>query len=177
MSAVRRSLEKPKKVWIADSVLADLIAECERVDPYETGGVLLGYWGDGTQEPVITHSVGPGPDAVYQRDRFAPDQLYQLAEIARLYDSSERTLRYLGDWHSHPGGSGGLSTLDCRTLRRIAGCRTARVACPLMVVLAGKSAWEPTAWIHERVWRWWCFPGWDARQLGTTVFDDVDERR
>lgn len=177
MPVVPKPIVKPETAWIAEPVLAELIAECERVDPCETGGVLLGYWGDGTQEPVITHSFGPGPDAVHERDRFRPDQPHQLAEIARLYESSERTLQYLGDWHSHPSGSGDLSTLDCRTLRRIARCRTARAARPLMLVLAGKSAWEPTAWIHERVWRWWCFPGWDARQLGTTVFDDADERR
>jgi integrative and conjugative element protein (TIGR02256 family) len=158
-------------------VLAELIAECERIDPCETGGVLLGYWGDGTQEPVITHSVGPGPDALHEPVRFRPDQPYQLAEIASLYESSERTIQYLGDWHSHPSGSGGLSTVDRRTLRRIARCRTARAACPLMLVLAGESAWEPTAWIQERVWRWWCFPGWKVRQLRTNVFDDADERQ
>lgn len=171
MPIVPEALEKSERAWIAEPVLAQLIAECERVHPCETGGVLLGYYGDGTQEPVITHSVGPGPDAVHEPSRFLPDQPYQLAEIARLYESTGRTLHYLGDWHSHPSGSGGLSALDRRTLRRIARCQAARVANPVMLVMAGDSAWEPTVWKQVRVrwWRW--FRAWSIRQLNVKVFD------
>ena len=45
-------LREARKRVDSAPVLAELIAECERVDPCETGGVLLGYWGDGTHEPV-----------------------------------------------------------------------------------------------------------------------------
>lgn len=163
-------LVQPERAWIAESVLDELTAECCSADSVETGGVLLGYWGNSPQEPVITHSIGPGPEAVHERDRFQPDHRYQLGEIARLYESSDRTLQYLGDWHSHPTGGGGLSAVDRRTLRRIARCRTARAESPLMVVLAGESAWELYTWIQERIWRWRCVPSWAVRQLRISVF-------
>lgn len=177
MSVVLQLVTKPERLWLAETVMAEMTAECDRVAPNETGGILLGYWGDTTPEPVITLSVGPGPDAVHERERFVPDHRYQSAEIARLYDSSKRTLNYLGDWHSHPGGGGGLSVLDRRTLRRIARCRTARAAQPVMLIMAGELAWEPTAWIRERS-RWWvCFPGWSVRQLPVRVFDNLFQDR
>ncbi len=116
----------------------------------------MGYRADGTDERVATHVVGPGPNAIHEEFRFVPDHDYQLAEIARLYETSGRCLEYLGDWHSHPGAEGYLSDKDLETLNRIARSRTARVENPVMLVMAGQKGWDPFAWIHERssAWVW-----------------------
>ena len=172
MPLAPQSVTRPERLWIANDVVMRMISECERAAPVETGGILLGYWGNSTAEPVIAHIVGPGPDAIHAPDRFLPDHDYQLDEIARLYKSSERTLRYLGDWHSHPGGGDELSVVDRKTLRRIARCRTARVEHPVMLVMTGASDWEPTAWMQERVCWWKCFPRRCVRRIAVSVFDD-----
>jgi integrative and conjugative element protein (TIGR02256 family) len=133
-----------------------MTAECERAAPAETGGVLMGYRTDGTDERVATHVIGPGPAAIHEECRFVPDHDYQLAEITRLYEMSGRRLEYLGDWHSHPGAEGYLSDKDLETLNRIAQSRTARVEKPVMLVMAGRGGWAAFAWIHERpsAWVW-----------------------
>ena len=123
------------RIWLPVELLSEMSAEADRLAPLETGGVLLGYWGGTTAEPVVTHVLGPGPDAMHSRNQFTPDQEYHIAEIARLYADSGRRLHYLGDWHTHPGGAPALSKRDLKTLRRIAAepaeCveRTTRATC------------------------------------------------
>ncbi len=115
-----------------------MTAECNRAAPAETGGVLMRYRADGSEDRVATHVIGPGPNAIHEEMRFAPDHDYQLAEITRLYGMSGRRLEYLGDWHSHPDAEGYLSDKDLETLNRIARSRTARVENPVMLVMAGR---------------------------------------
>lgn len=168
---MQRAVEDPDLLWISREVIASIVAECDRAAPAETGGVLLGYLSEGIGGRVATHVIGPGPDAVHEEDCFVPDHEYQLEEIARLYEASGRHLEYLGDWHSHPSAEGYLSDKDLRTLERIAKSRTARVDCPVMLVMAGRNGWHPSAWIHQRKasWIWGGRP--ITRALTVRVFD------
>lgn len=121
--------------------------EAGRKAPLETGGVLLG-WSDPTDhEFVVCEMVGPGPRARHRHTRFVPDARWQRERIAELYASSGRTLRYLGDWHSHPGGGEQPSRRDERTARRIARARAARALRPLMLILADSgTTWRPATY-------------------------------
>ncbi len=148
-----------------------MTAECNRAAPAETGGVLMGYRADDTHERVATHLIGPGPNAIHEKLRFAPDHDYQLAEITRLYEMSGRRLEYLGDWHSHPGDEGYLSKKYLETLNRIARSRTARVEKPVMLVMAGRRGWDPCAWIHEWSSAWVWGRRSTIRPLAVELFD------
>lgn len=134
-------------------MLADLTRTADTFAPLETGGVLLGYWvhapGEGPRaaEAVVTAWVGPGPRAVHRRRFFSPDHLFQEQEIARLYSASGRLSTYIGDWHTHPGGPGSLSSRDRMALRRIATAPAARAPSPVMIVLADGAPWLPCAWL------------------------------
>lgn len=127
-----------------------MAAEANRVFPFETGGVLMGYWVDPGGEVVITHATGPGPRAVHGLYSFNPDADYQEEEIARHYEASGRLHSYLGDWHTHPRESAYLSRRDRRTLRKIATCPEARAPIPIMAVLgAGKPEWLLGIWKYS----------------------------
>ena len=134
------------RFWLAREVGSAMAVEAERWAPYETGGVLLGYWSEEEDEPVVTSLIGPGANAVHERYSFVPDHDYHVREIARQYKSSQRRITYLGDWHTHPGGSGNLSELDLRTLRRVAKEPKARASRPIMIVLAPGPNWEAFGW-------------------------------
>lgn len=143
-------LLKPRfTIWIGDESLRLLRQLASEKAPSETGGVLLGYWRSDKRTGVITDVVGPGPAAVHGRDFFEPDAKYQSAEIARIYELSGRITTYLGDWHTHPGGSTGLSAQDRRTLRTIAASPAARAPTPLMGILAGKEHWRMCLWVYD----------------------------
>lgn len=138
---------KGKQILLPESVLRDMEREAVRSEPDESGGVLLGYVNQ--HDPRIATvllQIGPGPKAVHKRYRFEPDGAWQEREIASAYDRSNRIATYLGDWHSHPGGSGRPSGLDRATARKIARTSEARCAHPLIVILAdGQPEWELAA--------------------------------
>lgn len=137
--------------WIHVTALDAITAEAAASHPLETGGVLMGYWYAG--QPVITHAIGPGPAARHKAHDFHPDAGWQQDAIARVYDDSGRRYSYLGDWHTHPGGTGALSRLDRRTLTRIASFPAARVAMPVMLVGADRDGWRFVPWRWRGV-RW-----------------------
>ena len=125
-----------------------LIVEVDATFPLETGGVLMGYVHGG--DCIVTAIVGPGPNAVHHECTFTPDYEYQEMEVANIYVSSGRRWTYLGDWHSHPRQRmPSLSPKDIRTLKCIARYKGARIAQPIMLLLAG----EPDDW-SLNVWQW-----------------------
>lgn len=117
--------------------------EATRTFPLETGGTFMGWWADDATA-VIAEVIGPGPEAIHGRHEFAPDQAWQLMQIATQYEASGRRETYLGDWHSHPNASSGrLSWTDRRVLRRIIHSPEARCKNPLMAILwGGASDWQ-----------------------------------
>mgnify|MGYP002029289813 CR=1 FL=1 len=115
--------------------------------PQETGGLLMGYFDDQSKDVVVTDIIGPGPKGSHKRMSFVPDYEFQEKEIARIYEETNRTSTYLGDWHTHPKGHASLSGQDLNTLCNIAFYPKARVPSPIMVLLAGnKAQWQVRFW-------------------------------
>lgn len=138
--------------WISKLAFESIVFESQRAFPKETGGILIGYWSSARpSEVVISTAVGPGPKAIHHETSFTPDDEYQRAEIARQYFESNNTLAYLGDWHTHPSSENStLSQRDRRTLRRISAFKPARIATPLMIILAGHlGEWRISVWKAE----------------------------
>lgn len=139
----RKSIE----IHIEEGILLAIEEIANTHFPNEAGGALMGYVNDNGSKILITKIIGPGPEAVHNRMSFIPDYAYQEEEIARLYSESERTLVYLGDWHSHPNGAAALSGTDQRTLINISSYPEARIAFPIMVLLSGRpDRWNVNAW-------------------------------
>lgn len=103
--------------------------------PEETGGVLMGYWAS-PNEAVVMEVTSAGPIARHRKDGYEPDVAHDHREIARIYEKSGRLNTYLGDWHTHPDSSPGMSRRDRRTLAAIAVDRGARARQPIMVIIA-----------------------------------------
>lgn len=164
---MRRSLAfrsaPPVTVWWEAIPRRDILAEAQRALPNETGGVLLGWSTD--SDIVITHAVGPGARAEHQPTRFLPDRDWQADEIARLYEESGRTIEYLGDWHTHPGGDPYPSALDSAALRRIALDEAARCPRPIMGILGNIGEGPLSAVFHVYYGRSLCKPSIRAARL------------
>ena len=52
-------------VWLHRLVLKFLVEQATAKALLETGGVLMGYWGQSGNVPVILHATGPGPRATH----------------------------------------------------------------------------------------------------------------
>jgi integrative and conjugative element protein (TIGR02256 family) len=121
----------------------ELLSEADRCFPNETGGVLLGHEAADTKDLVITHAVGPGPNAIHELTAFVPDSVWQQAQIDDYYHKVGRIETYLGDWHTHPSGGSSFSSKDRKTLKRIANTPEARMPSPIMAILYGeRSDWD-----------------------------------
>lgn len=159
-------------MWLPEGMLRECIVEADRHAPLETGGTFMGYW-IGTSAVVVTCLVGAGPGAERGVRHFAPDQDWQVAEIARCYERSGRMNTYVGDWHSHPGAQDGeLSRKDRRVLRRIVETPAARAPRPAMAVLHGSGAEgrTMTVWFAEAKARPLLWPGVVIRRGALQVF-------
>lgn len=113
--------------------LAGMLTEGWRTWPHETGGIVLGS--DHGNQLQVTTVIGPGPAATHARYTFTPDSDWQAEQVAAAWHL-DPTVEYLGDWHTHPGGTTRFSRLDAETAQAIADAPRARQPAPVMVVLA-----------------------------------------
>lgn len=131
---MRHRLKRPRhRVTIPRHALAEITEHGWSRFPFETGGILLGT-AQG-HDIHIRHVIGPGPNATHERYKFTPDAEWQAAQVAELW-STDTTITYLGDWHTHPEGTTRFSHLDEQTARDIAAYDDARQPNPVMLVLA-----------------------------------------
>jgi integrative and conjugative element protein (TIGR02256 family) len=145
------------RCWIRRVALNELLGEARAWQVRETGGALLGWHKNG--EYVIDRVVGPGPEAKHGFASFEPDGEWQAQEGARIYRETDRTVAYIGDWHTHPRGHPFPSTQDRRTARMIAEDKDFRIDRPLYAI-AGRSLRDVAA----RRWRLALFV-WDGEAL------------
>lgn len=135
-------------VWITQRARRAIIEEANLWPGKETGGALVGYRTD--DEFVVTWMIGPGPGARHGHTTFCPDQAFQEQAIGDHYQASGRVETYLGDWHTHPAGTGRLSRLDRRTLASVAHHPEARTTKPLMAVVYPSHPWRFAVWVGCR---------------------------
>jgi integrative and conjugative element protein (TIGR02256 family) len=140
MSHLQRFLKHTAgDLLVTSGVLRDLYVFAWDSYPNETGGVLLGHAFPGSCETAVSQVIGPGPRATHASTTFEPDHEWQAEAVAlRWYD--DPTLEYLGDWHTHPGGTTNPSKLDKDALEVIASSADAQQAQPLMLIVALGSA-------------------------------------
>jgi integrative and conjugative element protein (TIGR02256 family) len=115
-----------------------LRAQAVAHEPFETGGLLLGYWARDSKEAVITEIVGGGPGAVRTEDSFVPDRAFQVSELEAAFFDSDGRDNYLGEWHSHPRSWPKPSWTDRLLLRRIVLETNGDLLRPLMLIVGAR---------------------------------------
>jgi integrative and conjugative element protein (TIGR02256 family) len=126
-------------------------------DGRETGGILLGYDESELGEMLVMEAGDPGPNAERRADFFKRD----LAHAQRLADEALATTssRWIGEWHTHPGGALAPSRTDLRTYRSFLRDPELEFGVFLALIVGpGDQGWtklRARAWlIHER----WLLP-------------------
>ncbi|WAM23835.1 Mov34/MPN/PAD-1 family protein [Myxococcus sp. NMCA1] len=99
------------RAWLAPSAVAKAARLARAAAPLETGGMLLGQVVDG--EAHVLAVTGPGRQAKHGRCTFEGDGAHNNRLVHRVWPR----LRYLGDWHTHPGGHAVLSATDVASVR------------------------------------------------------------
>ena len=110
-----RPEDVPATVDLSETALQGAIEAADAARPLETGGILVGTEIDRrTTVSGVVEVVDP--DAKPNRYHVAEGL---VAEALALAKEADPRVGYLGEWHSHPDGSG-PSTLDVATMLSIA---------------------------------------------------------
>jgi len=126
------------KVWCANGILESFWTLAAERSPLETGGCLAGYYAKDTDDVVVTDVIGPGPAATHKRTVFLADRAFHDEMLAVLWETSQGRIRYVGDWHTHPGGSPQLSSLDKAFMKHAAKSKDAFLKCSLVAIVYGE---------------------------------------
>jgi len=87
--------------------------------PNETGGTLIGFVHSKRRAVYVTRVVEPPPDSEGTTARFRRG-VFRLSEtVKQIQQASDGLLGYVGEWHSHPNGSGQPSQRDRETMDEI----------------------------------------------------------
>jgi integrative and conjugative element protein (TIGR02256 family) len=143
-----RSAANPK-VWCAAAVLESFWTLAAEHSPLETGGCLAGYYARGTDDVVVTHVIGPGLGATHNRTEFLADRAFHDEVLAVLWETSQGRIRYVGDWHTHPGGSPQLSSLDMAFMKHAAKSQEAFLKYSLVAIVYGELT-DVRFWSYRR---------------------------
>jgi integrative and conjugative element protein (TIGR02256 family) len=127
---------------IDQQLLSFIIHESRKKYPKETGGILAGYVDHGIVK--IAFVSGPGPKAVHARTSLLRDGEYCQKELDKVFEQTNGTTDYLGEWHSHPFDIG-PSKKDKASLREIATDTRYAISTPLMGLCIKKG----TNWLFE----------------------------
>lgn len=85
------------------------------VNGSETGGILLGH--DRDETITVTRAGDPGPRAERRPDGFLRDLTHSRRLADEAYDEDGSV--WVGEWHTHPTGSGVPSRIDKETYGRL----------------------------------------------------------
>jgi integrative and conjugative element protein (TIGR02256 family) len=103
--------EELSVVRIAPSVIELIAAESRRSrDGNETGGAVFGFDASIHGPPLISHALGPGPQAIREPKRFLRDLEYTRRAAEAIHEES--AAQWIGEWHTHPCGEPEPSDAD-----------------------------------------------------------------
>ncbi len=123
-------------ILIASSVLRSITAFRESRLPRETGGVIVGAV-DHDRKTLYLVLASASPSDSVERSQCFIRGCHQLrSEVERIQRRTAENLCYVGEWHSHPSGSGTLpSQADVKLFAWIAEHALAEGKPPVMLIV------------------------------------------
>jgi len=100
---------------VHDEVRAGIGAAAVAAEPFETGGLLLGWWEEGVV--VVRYAIEVLDQAATSSGWTRSEVQSQAALDSALDLHQHPWLGYIGDWHTHPAPCG-PSDQDERSIRR-----------------------------------------------------------
>jgi integrative and conjugative element protein (TIGR02256 family) len=140
------------RVYLESRARALIAVEAAAWPHKESGGALFGFRDAG--DLIVACAYGPGPRAKHRRTTFEPHRETTGLLMEAVREHSEARYRYLGSWHSHPGGVPRPSGTDILTTEQVAGEPEVLLPDPLVLIQATRCGPEGVCIGEFRAWRW-----------------------
>lgn len=85
----------------------------------EAGGILIGKENKSNENIIINHITVPMPKDERKHKRFIRKDKKHIELFGNLYEESDETLRYVGEWHTHPEAIPKFSCTDLKNWKKI----------------------------------------------------------
>jgi integrative and conjugative element protein (TIGR02256 family) len=146
------SVRMSGELWLDEHARALIEHEAAKHPRRETGGALFGYEQD--DHLVVACAYGPGPRAKHRRASFEPHPATTSLLMDAVRGASEARYRYLGSWHTHPGGPARPSGQDIATTESVAHEPDVLLDRPLLLIQATRPRGRAAEMDDLRAWRW-----------------------
>lgn len=130
-------------VELESAALDAMLALCRQSGRLETGGILIGRYGDYRDRVIVSRVTGPPRDS----RRFPANFIRGITGLTRrLRGDWHDGLYYVGEWHFHPFHSPEPSPTDRGQIKTFAA--EPSLACPRPVLfVVGGNPWDrPSLW-------------------------------
>ncbi len=115
----------------------------ERSPAHETGGLLFGEFDETLRIAWVTNVSGPPGDSEFSPEGFVCGT-HGIKELCQDYeDRTDRIVRYVGTWHSHPVSPAKPSATDYRGIRTIFARADEKGAHQLMLIVGYSREEQP----------------------------------
>lgn len=149
-SAYREVLIAGRAGSVSVQAVEAMIAARNKASDKETGGILVGTWDRARNAFYVVAALDAPPDSVATRTGFVRG----CAGVYQTLDDIERhtaaNLTYVGEWHSHPPGSGTAPSGDDRVLLEWISDVLAFADVPPCMAIVGDEGVRVVVGTHDR---------------------------
>jgi len=140
-------------MWLDIRAIDEIVADVRRWGRrVETGGPLFGF--EAQEDVVVACAAGTGDTTVRTSSRFEPNADVVDKLIAETHAISDARYRYIGSWHTHPGGGPAPSRRDRDTAHDIATDAAIRLRAPVLLIVATSRIPLRRTVRRFGAWRW-----------------------
>ena len=92
-----------KKIKLCQNVIDTMLKYIQKgFFSKEAGGILMGKENKSNENIIINHITVPMSEDKRKYNKFIRKDKRHVEVFKNLYRTSEETLRYIGEWHTHP---------------------------------------------------------------------------
>mgnify|MGYP000845146176 CR=1 FL=1 len=109
-----------KKIKLCQNVIDTMLKYIQKeITSKEAGGILVGKENKSNKNIIVNHITVPMLEDKRKYNKFIRKDKRHVEVFKNLYRRSKKTLRYIGEWHTHPEAIPNFSEIDLNNWKKI----------------------------------------------------------
>lgn len=127
-------------VDLSKEAYEQMLYYCNKANPYETGGVLIGNYSPDQTIANILQITPPPKNSKHEKFNFNRGSSGLKKLLDTLWDQNQY---YLGEWHYHPNASSLPSSTDKNQMIKLSQDKKLNCPEPILIIIGGyKDNWN-----------------------------------